>query len=276
MTSTITKTQDGTLTIKVTIPWTETKKVWNETVEEMVKNANLPGFRKGKAPKKLVEDKLDKQTIKEETLRKLLPLGYFEAVKTHNLKPIIDPKIHVEGGLDEGKDWIFEAVTCEVPEITLGEYKEAIQKITASGKIVVPGKEAEEPKFEDIVKALIESVATTIPQILLDREVDRLLGQTIDDVKKLGMSLDQYLASTGRTAESLRSEYAAKAEADIKLEFALQKVAEAEKIIANDSDIEKAISEAKNPQERQSLEQNKYLLASIIRQQKTLDFLKHM
>jgi len=115
----------------------------------------------------------------------------------------------------------------------------------------------------------------TIPVVIIEREADRLLSQTLDEVKKLGMSLDQYLSSTGKTAEQLRAEYAKKAQDDIKLEFILQKVAAEEKITVEDSEIERTIANAK-PEEKESLTANKYLLASIIRQQKTLDFLKSL
>ena len=233
----------------------------------------MPGFRKGKAPKKLLEEKLDKARVREEVLRKLLPKSYIEAVEEHKIKPIMDPRIHVEGELIEGKDWQFHAVTCEMPEVNLYGYKEEIKKITAKSKIVVPGKEPELPKFDDIVKALLESTKITIPRILIEREADRLLSQTLDEIKRLGMTLDQYLSSTGKTAETLRAEYAGKAQADIKLEFALQKVAETEKITVDEAEITKTIENAR-PEEKQGLESNRYLLASIIRQQKTLDYLK--
>jgi FKBP-type peptidyl-prolyl cis-trans isomerase (trigger factor) len=276
MNSTFSKTQDNTITIKVTIPWEEVKKTQEEVIEEMVKNTTMPGFRKGMAPRKVVEKNIDKTALKEEVLRHLLPKAYLEAIQKHNLRPIIDPKIHVDSDLKDGSTWSFEAITCEKPEVELGDYKGAIGKITAGSKIVVPGKEPQEVKFEDIVKVLLENVKTTIPAILMEREVDRLLAQTIDDVKKLGLSLDQYLASTGRNADTLRAEYAAKSEGDIKLEFALQQIAEEEKIVASEEDVQKAIDAAKDPAEKKNLEANKYLLASIIRQQKTLDFLKNL
>ena len=112
--------------------------------------------------------------------------------------------------------------------------------------------------------------------MLVDQEVDRLLSQTLNEIKSLGLSLDQYLASTKKTPEQLRAEYAQKAESDIKIEFALQKIAEAEKIVVEEKEVEEAITKAKSDQERASLESNKYLLANILRQQKTLDFLKNL
>ena len=60
------------------------------------------------------------------------------------------------------------------------------------------------------------------------------------------------------------------------MEFALQKIADTENISVEEKEIEEAITKAKDDAERQNLESNKYLLANIIRQQKTLDFLRQL
>ncbi len=60
------------------------------------------------------------------------------------------------------------------------------------------------------------------------------------------------------------------------MEFALQKIADTEHIVAEPGEIDEAISKAKDEAERNHLEGNRYLLANIIRQQKTLDFLKKL
>lgn len=269
------KSPDGTIELRMVLSWGDIKTTREKVVDEMAKSANLPGFRTGKAPKKLVEEKLDQAKIKDEIIRTLLPQAYAKAIKDNNIRPIMDPQIHIDGQLDEGKDWMFHALTCEAPTIDLGNYKEEIKKITAKSKIVVPGKEPEAPKLEEIIKTLLENAKIVVPRIIVEKEADRLLSQTLDEIKRLGMTLDQYLASTGRKAEDLRAEYANKAQNDLKLEFALQRVSETEKISVEESEIEKTITNAK-PEERPSLQANKYLLASIIRQQKTLDFLKSL
>lgn len=275
MTSTITKEPDNTIKLDIAIPASVVKKTREEVVEEISKSSNVAGFRKGKAPKKLVEEKLDEAKVKEEILKKLLPKAYVEAVQKYNLKPIINPKIHVKK-IEDDKDWEFEAFTCEAPQVDLGKYKENVQKVTAKEKIIVPGKEPQPAKFEDIVKALLESVKIEIPKILVEQEADKLLAQTLDEVKSLGLSLDQYLAATKKTPEVLRGEYENRATNDIKLEFILQKIAEDEKITVSEKEIEEAILKAKDENERKNLEANRYLLTSILRQQKTLDFIKNL
>jgi FKBP-type peptidyl-prolyl cis-trans isomerase (trigger factor) len=275
MKSILDRQEDGTIKLTITIPWSVVKKAKEVALEAYLASAQLPGFRKGKAPKKLVEDNVNQDHLREEVLRKLLPEGYVEALKEHDLKPILNPKIHVEK-LEEDKAWTFEAFTAEAPEIVLGDYKDAVKKITAKSKIIVPGKEETPVSFEDISKAILANAKVKIPTIIIEQEVDRLLSQTLDEVKRLGMTLDQYLASTNRNTEALRAEYAKKAENDIQLEFLLQKIAEEEKIVVEDKEIDEAIAQAKTEAERQNLQNNRYLLASIIRQQKTLDFLRNL
>jgi FKBP-type peptidyl-prolyl cis-trans isomerase (trigger factor) len=87
------------------------------------------------------------------------------------------------------------------------------------------------------------------------------------------MTLDQYLSSKGITSEQIRANYEERAEQDLKLEFFLRKVAEEEKITVETKDIEEALGSIEDPKQQQEIAQNPYLVASIIRQQKTLDFL---
>jgi FKBP-type peptidyl-prolyl cis-trans isomerase (trigger factor) len=275
MKSILAKQEDGTIQLNISIPWATVKKAREVAMEAYLTSAQLPGFRKGKAPKKLVEENINQDHLREEVLRTLLPEAYTEALKEHDLKPILNPKIHVQK-LEDDKDWTFEAFTAEAPEIVLGEYKTVVKKVTAKSKIIVPGKEETPVNFDEIAKAILETASVKIPAIIIEQEVDRLLSQTLDEVKRLGLTLDQYLASTGRNTDALRAEYAKKAENDIKLEFLLQKIAETEKIAVEEKEIDEAINQAKTEAEKQNLENNRYLLASIIRQQKTLDFLRSL
>lgn len=275
MSSTLAKAQDGTITLTITIPQKDTAKVRDEVIDQAVKNTTLPGFRKGMAPRNLVEEKMDKMQIQEDVLKKLLPQFYTDAVNEHKLKPIISPRIHITT-LEDGKDIEFTATTCEMPEVKLGEYKKKVQDVTAKSKIAIPGKETTGPNMDELVKALLQEATVTIPQVLIDGEVERLLAQLLDEIKSLGLSLDQYLSSTHKTIDDLKKDYATRAAQDISFEFALQKVADEEKISVEQKELEEALQKAQNPEEKANLEKNIYLLATILRQQKTLDFLKSL
>ena len=128
MTSQIQRLGDGTIELLITIPWAEVAKTYEHVIEEMVQSAELPGFRKGKAPRAVVEEKLDKTKVYEEALKHIIPEAYGKAVEEQKIRPIIQPKIELKEAT-EGKDWIVRALTCEKPSVTLGEYKKAISDL---------------------------------------------------------------------------------------------------------------------------------------------------
>lgn len=272
MTSALNRLPDGTIELTITIPWEEVVKTREEVVSSLAKTAELPGFRKGKAPKKLLEQKLDQEKVREEILKILLPKAVNESVTQHKIRPILSPQIAMKK-IDEGTDWEFVARTCESPDVDLDNYKDAVKNVTAKSKIIVPGKTPSKPSLDDIIKAILESVKVTVPSLLIENEVNHLLSQMIDEIKRLGLSLDQYLSSTGKTTEQVRSDYEKKAGNDITFELALQKIADEESIQVEKKEIDEAILKAKTDEERKNLETNRYLLARILRQQKTLDFL---
>lgn len=267
---------DGTIEIKVIIPWSEVEKIRGEVTEELIKQVEAPGFRKGNVPRNIAQEKINKEQVKEEVLKKILSQEYVAAVKHFNLNPIVNPRIHVEQ-FTEGTDLEFTADTCEEPKVELKNYKDEVQKIKPVPKIIVPGKPETEgeptKKLDEILAVILNVVEIQVPQILIDQETNRLLSQLLDEIKRLGVSLDQYLASRGKTDEQLRIEYGERAEKDLKLEFLLRKIADEEKITVEQKEIDEALTSLKDDKQKQETAQNPYILAAIIRQQKTLDFL---
>lgn len=278
----IKRLSDGTIELTITIPWEEVAKTYEQVVSDIVQHAELAGFRKGKAPKKLVEEKLNKGETYEEVLKKIIPDVYGRAVREQKLHPVVTPKIELKEATEK-KDWVIRALTAEKPDILLGEYKKAIADLKASKhkKIWLPGEKAakeekpeeQKPTLEELLTTLAKSVNVTIPALLIEHEVNRLLSDLIDQTKKLGLTVEQYLSSTGRTGESVRREYEEQAKRTLTLEFALEKIADGEGIFVSDDDIDTVIKTAKTDEEKKSLDAQKYYIASVLRRQKTLDFL---
>lgn len=274
---------DGSLQLTITVPWAQVAEVYEHVVEETVQNAEIQGFRKGKAPRKLVEEKLDKTKTYEHVLQDLIPKAYSDAVTEQKLHPIVNPKVELVEAT-EGKDWVIRATTAERPKVELGEYKKAIKdlKATKANKIWTPGKgepqkeeklEDKKPTLDELLKALFESVKVKLPTILLEHEANRLLSDLIDQTKRLGLTVEQYLSSTGRTGESVRKEYEEQARRTLTLEFALEDVADSEGVLISDDDIDTVIKTAKTDEEKKALGEQRYYIASVLRRQKTLDFL---
>lgn len=284
-TQTIKRLEDKTVELTLTVPWDDIKKIYREVVDDFAKEAEIPGFRKGKAPKVAVEEKLDKSKIYEEVLQRLIPKTYSDAVRQEQLHPIVMPKITLVEA-KENNPWTILAVTCEKPDIELGEYKKAVLDIKSAkkNKIWVPGqgekKEDEEKEkkvtLDELLGAVYKTVKAELPAILVDQEVNRLLSDLIDQTKKLGLTIEQYLASTNRTAEGIRNEYTEQAKRTLTLEFALEAITDKEGIIISDDDIAAVIKTAKTDDERKAMENQRYYLATILRRQKTIDMLANL
>jgi FKBP-type peptidyl-prolyl cis-trans isomerase (trigger factor) len=288
MTSTSNRLPDGTIELTITVPWANVDTTYNAVVEDIVKQTEISGFRKGKAPRAVVEEKLDKTKTYEDVLKRLIPQVYSDAVEQHKIKPIVSPKIELKEATEK-KDWIIRALTCERPTLTLGDYKAAIRELKASKakKIWVPGQDATagsgqgpgekdkptKPSLDELLKALYDTTTVQMPALLLEQEVNRLLSDLIDQTRKLGMSVEQYLSSTGRNAESIRKEYEEQAKRTLSLEFSLEEVADKEGVLISDDDIATVIKTAKTDAEKKTLESQRYYIASVLRRQKTLDFL---
>lgn len=278
MTVAVNRLANGTIELTITIPWSDIQTTYNKVVEEFVREAEISGFRKGKAPRELVEKQLDKTKIYEEVLKQVVPGAYADAIKQESISPIVSPRIEVIAA-KEGSDWQFKAQTCEKPEVKLGDYHEAIKKIkpTSQPKIWVPGKtNKEETKpaeltLNEILKSLLGSCQVQIPTLLVEDEVNRMLSRLVDQTQKLGLTVEQYLVSQGKTTESLRAEYQDQAAKTLALEFILEAIADQEKIEVGDEELEKIIKETKDSKEQEALRSQKYYLATILRRQKTLD-----
>lgn len=283
MKSTLTRQGDGTIELLISVPWAEVESLYEKVVSELVKNAEVEGFRKGKAPRAIVEAKLDKTKTYEEVLKELIPTVYGKAIEEQKIRPVVSPRIELKEATEK-KDWIIRALTCEKPTVTLGNYKKAIADLKSdkAKKIWIPGKdeqkpqEAEKPQkptLDELLKAVFDNVKANIPALLIEHEVNRLLSDLIDQTRKLGMSVEQYLSSTGRTSDSVRKEYEQQALRTLTLEFALEAIADAEGILISDDDIDTVIKTAKSDQEKETLTSQRYYIASVLRRQKTLDFL---
>lgn len=268
--------KDGTISLKITIPAKDVEAERQKVVDKLIKNVQVPGFRKGMAPKKVAEPHLKKEVIQEEVLKNVLGKAYNDAITSEKITPIITPRVHVET-FEDGTDLVFVAETAEAPQIELGNYKDTVKSVTAKSKILKPGENAvEKPKLDDILNAVVESAKVEIPKVLYEQEATRLLSQLLNELKRLGVSLDQYLATSGKTDEALKAEYEEKAKRDLQIEFILRKIADSEKITVEEQDIESALKEITDEKQRTQVMQNPYLVASIIRQQKTLDFLSNL
>ncbi|MBQ3932593.1 MAG: trigger factor, partial [Lachnospiraceae bacterium] len=82
----------------------------------------IPGFRKGKAPRKIIEKMYGKEVFYEGAINDLIPSAYAKAADETDIEIVSQPKIDVTQ-FEEGKDFIFTAEVAVKPEVELGQYK---------------------------------------------------------------------------------------------------------------------------------------------------------
>lgn len=108
------------LTIEVSAEKVE--KAIQSAYQKERKHINIPGFRKGKAPRQLIEKMYGKEVFYNEALDNLLPTAYAEALEECEEEVVSHPKISIEQ-MESGKALIFTASVALKPEAILGEYK---------------------------------------------------------------------------------------------------------------------------------------------------------
>ncbi len=83
---------------------------------------SIPGFRKGKAPRRIVENFVGKDAILQEAFEEIAQDAFEEALTQQNMEPVTRPEIDIVT-LEEGKDVVFTATFTQRPEVKLGTYK---------------------------------------------------------------------------------------------------------------------------------------------------------
>lgn len=216
----MTPAASGTITLLLKIPWADIQVAFEKEVEKAVKEAEIKGFRKGTAPRNLVEPGLDKNHLYSHAVQELLPEVYTRAVKAQNLKPILYPKIRILKA-ETGQDWEFEAVTCEIPVVTLPDYKTGISKLP---------KEPADTKLDRIIDYLQANSQITVPDLLVEEEANHRLSALIENLTQIGLTTESYLASKKMTAEGLKASIATTAKIGLTQEFILLQIQTREKL----------------------------------------------
>ena len=123
MTANVTKLEDNKFRLDVEVSPEAVKKGVEAKVRELGQKVRVPGFRPGKAPRRIVENHLGKDYIYYEALQDRLPGWYSEAVVQTELRPIDRPEIEFDNPISEEEGFKFSATVEVRPAANLGEYK---------------------------------------------------------------------------------------------------------------------------------------------------------
>ena len=130
--STVEKVDKNVVSFEFTVSADEFEKGVEKAYRKNVGKINIQGFRKGKAPRKIIERYYGAEIFYEDAVNIVLPDAYDNAVKENNIFPVDQPEIDIKGEIEKGKDITFTAKVTVKPEFELGEYKGVkAQKVTS-------------------------------------------------------------------------------------------------------------------------------------------------
>jgi len=122
MSTVLAKKENGVAEFTLTIAAAEFDSALDNSFKKNVKKITVPGFRKGKAPRKLIEKTYGEGVFYEDAIDMVFPKAYEEAVKELDLIPVDSPSVDIKE-IGQGKDLVIEVKVTLKPEFELSEYK---------------------------------------------------------------------------------------------------------------------------------------------------------
>jgi FKBP-type peptidyl-prolyl cis-trans isomerase (trigger factor) len=267
----ITQTPDGSVSFDLILKADLIAAEYQKALAEFAKTTQVKGFRPGKAPLKMVEAQTDKSRLYNYVLDQLLSPAYSDVIHEHKLIPLIEPHVNPKA-MEEGKDWVMEVKVAVSPEFDLGDYLKIVtaglkkhSKAHKEDKDAKP-EEARDHKLNVIFESLLDGIKLEVSPLLIEEEAKSALSRLAGQLNSLKLSVADYAKSIKKTTDELVAEYKKSAEANLKLEFILQKLINDKKPEVSETEIS-----AMKPQKGQE-GYAKY----VLQKRKVLDFLAEL
>lgn len=350
--------------VTITAPWADLQPTWDQTLQKMAAEVELPGFRKGQAPINMAEQNLGIK-LQDEVLKTAMPQFLIEALKGTDIIPIDYPKYDLIS-FTKGNQLQFKATITNRPAVTVGNYKtikaarptpkpvteEEVQKVVddlykrwqarqssvvsnqpsdksqntgqagQSGSISFNGGQPQTPAgngqasgpndefaramgalsltdlrgkirkdlegnvsynneldYEEAILQEVEKITTVeLPEILIQDELNRMLVSLQRRVADMGLLLEDYLKSQGKTLDALKTEWRVQAEKNVRMELGLAEIARQENVTISDAELQAEVDKIQDAKVKKQFESQepRLHLRHALRQTRTLDLLKKM
>ncbi|MEO7003128.1 MAG: trigger factor [Ktedonobacterales bacterium] len=151
---TVERTPESEAVLNVELDWAELETASNRAYQKLAQKYNVPGFRKGHAPRSMLERMLGKEAIYQEGLEDLIERSYRDAVRENDLTPLGQP--HVDAPpIEIGQPYHFSAHVPILTPVTLGDY--------TSIRVAEPPVEVTDTEVEETLERIRQNEAMWLP-----------------------------------------------------------------------------------------------------------------
>lgn len=265
----------------ITIAWKDVEKAQQNALENYQGASKMEGFRKGKAPTKLIAQNLGEKGLRDLTLEKILPDLYRNELQKNSYLPLTDPEVFLDS-VEANKDWSVSFVIALPPEIKLDGYEKIVQDLKKKHEAWKEEKSdkkdektAEAQKTERrnaqinaVIEALLEKIDVVIPELLLRTETRRRLEDFARQLEQNKVSLQDYLNTTKKSLDTIQQEMAAQGLLALQVELLLGAIIRRDKLTIDHDLVHQAL-----PHDREVSREEHDYVESILMKQRAVDHL---
>ena len=150
MKSTLEPQEGNKVKLSIAVDEAEFEKDIDDAFKRIAREVRLPGFRPGKAPRKVLEARIGLEAARGEAFEQAVPKYYLEAVSEHDVDVIAQPEFDITAGQESG-DVAFDAVVEVRPQVTVGGYD--------SLRVTIPSPDVDPAEIDERIDRLRESFA---------------------------------------------------------------------------------------------------------------------
>ena len=287
--------------VTITLAWSELEPAYHRALVELAKNSKIEGFRQGKAPINVVEQRTSLDKLIEPTLKTVLPKKYLAAIQQAKKQAITAPEYRVIK-VAKDQDWVIDAYFCQAPAIDLKGYKQLVAKGRKAAQQFINKRNAELAKtkrkpaktekksaesaaskkatqeatkqqlsadqeqeiyYQHILRELTMTIRPSIGELLLRRETQVEFDQFRQQLESYKMTVDDYLKQRQIDLNQLSNELAGTVLNRLQIDFILAAIARQEKLEISQQELDQELTKVKDEKLRSEIKNNQSYLDNI-------------
>ena len=215
---------------------------------------NVPGFRKGKVPRQVMEKMFGVEVFYEDAANTLIPDAYAKAYDEADIDIVSQPSIEVTQ-IEKGKPAVFKCTVHEIKAKELPELDDefasevsefdTLEELKADIKAKIKEQKNAEGKSAQQEQALDTIIAATemdIPDAMVETEARQMVDSFGQRIQQQGLTMQQYMQFTGMDTEKMLEEMRPQAMKRIQTRLVLEAIVAAENIVTSDERLDEEIA----------------------------------